>query len=432
MAGDGGARTSVTARTLFDRIVAEGTGREADCGNGNLVVAKAELRSHGLVVVCFDYAREHGSIGTQEARQIVAALHCARTEGRHLVLLLETSGIRVTDETAGIASLRAVLREAMDARLDGVRMIAMVFRCAFGGASMLASVCERRVLHADTLFSMSGPRLITQSVGATCFDAADKLAVLRLLGGTARASVSGDIKVVPAEVQAYLDALMRWLASPPARPPTLSGMRQANERLALRLQTPLCEPAPTSSDAALLDPCARRLLEARHPDGYAAMLADGVVSVRPRRPEPTRILVLATPQATGARATLALARELLRTEEPASSSTLVMVDAESHAATPQDEALVLSEVLAHLALTLRLLHRTGHPVEVAVTGRAGGGIQGALGSGASTVSMDPQARLVVLPRAAMQALNKQEDPGAGTLTIALAVGAVDRALPMTH
>jgi hypothetical protein len=41
--------------------------------------------------------------------------------------------------------------------------------------------------------------------------------------------------------------------------------------------------------------------------------------------------------------------------------------------------------------------------------------------------MGPQARLYVLPKAAMQALNKAEDENAGTLATALATGAIDHA-----
>ena len=51
----------------------------------------------------------------------------------------------------------------------------------------------------------------------------------------------------------------------------------------------------------------------------------------------------------------------------------------------------------------------------------------ALAAGASSVAMGPQARLYVLPKAAMQALNKAEDENAGTLETALATGAVDHA-----
>ena len=49
-------------------------------------------------------------------------------------------------------------------------MLGVVLRCAFGGASILAALCGRRMIHADSLYGMSGPRLIGAIVGAPHFD----------------------------------------------------------------------------------------------------------------------------------------------------------------------------------------------------------------------------------------------------------------------
>jgi hypothetical protein len=82
-------------------------------------------------------------------------------------------------------------------------------------------------------------------------------------------------------------------------------------------------------------------------------------------------------------------------------------------------------VLAYLALVTRWLHNAGQRVDVVVTGLGGGGIQGALGSASSSVAMGSSARLSVLPKEAMQALQKSEDSGSGSIAMAIAVGAVD-------
>jgi hypothetical protein len=141
----------------------------------------------------------------------------------------------------------------------------------------------------------------------------------------------------------------------------------------------------------------------------------------------TRVLALMTPTGCTARDALALTRELLRPPASAFKRSVLLVDAPGHAATPEDEDLVFSEVLALLSLAIRWLHRQGQRVNVVVSGSGGGGIQAALAAGASSVSMGPQARLYVLPKAAMQALNKAEDDNAGTLATALATGAIDHA-----
>ena len=105
--------------------------------------------------------------------------------------------------------------------------------------------------------------------------------------------------------------------------------------------------------------------------------------------------------------------------------TVILVDTPGHRATPDEERVVLSDFLAHLALTIRLMHRRGDIVDIIVTGLGGGGIQGALGSGATSVAMAPGARLLVLPPAALRALDKQQRDDEGRLDEALQTGAVD-------
>ena len=144
------------------------------------------------------------------------------------------------------------------------------------------------------------------------------------------------------------------------------------------------------------------------------------------------MLVLEAPDGTGARHALALAEALLEPSPPgrAPRRTVILVDTPGHRATPDEERLVLSDFLAHLALTVRLIHRGGDTVDVIVTGLGGGGIQGALGSSATSVAMAPGARLLVLPPAALRALDKEQRDDEGRLDEALHTGAVDAVFPL--
>jgi hypothetical protein len=109
---------------------------------------------------------------------------------------------------------------------------------------------------------------------------------------------------------------------------------------------------------------------------------------------------------------------------------VILVDTPGHRATPDEERVVLSDFLAHLALTVRYVHHAGDVVDVIVAGLGGGGIQGALGSGATSVSMAPGARLLVLPPAALRALDKEQGADEGRLDEALQTGAVDAPFPL--
>jgi hypothetical protein len=155
-------------------------------------------------------------------------------------------------------------------------------------------------------------------------------------------------------------------------------------------------------------------------------LPDIAIAVSDARPD-TRVLVLQAADGTGARHALALSQALLEPSPPtlAPRRTVILVDTPGHRAAPDEERIVLSDFLAHLALTIRLVHRGGDTVDVIVTGLGGGGIQGALGSGATSVAMAPGARLLVLPPAALGALDKQQHDDEGRLDEALHTGAVD-------
>jgi hypothetical protein len=397
-----------------------------DVGPGDIRVVEALCGDRRVVIAAFDYARNRGSIGRCEADQLVRAIRYA-WPSTPLVFLMNTSGIRVTDSTAGIASLRKVLREAEDARLQGLRMLAMIVKQTFGGASILAALCEQRVVHAGCLYAMSGPRLIEQAAGLSQFDSRNRQVVQNLLGGRARAAVSSDFICVADTPSAYRRALRDWLVRPAPATIGLAKLTAVGAALVSRLNRGIAESVPIRREDAPLDTGASEVLDASLPSGTDLRRAEKVIIASDPASSDIRVLALIAREGCGARDALVLARELLRPlhRGEVHKRCVLIVDSESHAATPIDEQAVLSEVLAYLALVTRWLHNAGQRVDVVVTGLGGGGIQGALGSASSSVAMVSSARLSVLPKKAMQALQKSEDRGSGSIAMAIAVGAVD-------
>ena len=417
----------LSAPEFRDAVCARGSSQTLALGPGDLQAWLTRFNNQDGLLLCFDYTRHQGSIGIAEAHQLQQAIHHAREHKLPMVWLIESSGIRVTDGTAGIASLRRVLRDMTDARLDGLRLLAMVFKSAFGGASLLACMCEHRVMNPASLLSMSGPKLIQQSVGSQRFNAADTKAVMDLMGGAERASRTKDVVLVQANVSAYLSALDAWLAEEPPLSVDLPWLQHQLALLCERLPQALNAPHALPMPSPLLPVHAQALLERVLPTHSDVLACDRVLMVHAAQHAHTRVLALMTPEGCSARDALVLTRELLRPQVATVARTVLLVDAPGHAATPEDEQVVFSEVLGLLTLTMRWLHRHGQRVDVVVSKSGGGGIQAALAAGASSVAMGPQARLYVLPKAAMQALNKTEDENAGTLETALATGAVDHA-----
>ncbi|HSV82767.1 MAG TPA: AMP-binding protein [Ramlibacter sp.] len=416
------AQVEASAPLLLEALAREADAHEVDMGEGTLRAMRGVLHAQDTVLVAFDYRQQHGSIGVQEATQLVRVIGLARSWRAHLVFLLETSGIRVTDSTAGIGSLRRLLRAALDARLDGVRMLAVVLRSAFGGASLLASVCEKRVLQADALFAMSGPRLIALEPWQ---DGEGEGFVRRLLLGGARAGVSSDFVLVPPGLPAYADAIHTWLREAPTPVLNLQVLHGRTEALGHRLLQPVPGTVGGTGATALPQPMGD-LLRAAFPEGFELRRC-GNVYLADAPGSATRAVALVRREGASAQDALALARALADPHLAGSmpGRCLLLVDCESHSAAAGDEAAVLSECLAHLALVTRAVVRRGEQVDMVVAGHSGGGIHGTLSSAASTTAMTPDSRLFVLPRAAMGAIGKAEDAQAGSPQVAVAAQAVD-------
>ena len=394
---------------------------------GDVAVHRATLGRHTMIVVAFDYTRRYGSIGPAEAVQIAEALQHAVAEQCPLVFLMNTSGMRVTEGMGTVAALRNLLRALLDARLTGQRLFAVITRHAFGGASMIASLCDRRIMHAGSLLAMSGPKLIEKIAGGNALRASDADAVAALMGGAARAAVSGTTLLCDDSPDAYRAALASWLGDALSEP-------MVNERIAVRMQalrTCLGDRAlkrPQAVAMGTLDADTVRVIGHILPGVPAVTRSGSVVFARGSGSDTAIVCGFIGGGAATAPAIFAVADELFAAAgNRAGLQISILADVENHSADPADERVILSEYLAHLALTLRLLHRRGNDVHVIVTGVAGGGIFAALAAGATRVSMLPTARIQVLSPAALAALDKRADTDCETLESALAAGAVDSA-----
>jgi hypothetical protein len=415
------------AEDLVERLCGQLSPSAVDVGEGSIRVFEGDWRNQKVMICAFDASRDHGSIGRLEAEQLVRAMRILEP-GAALIVLMNTSGILVTDSTYGIASLRRVLREAEEARIRGVRMLAVIVKQAFGGASMLAALCERRIINDDCLFAMSGPKLIEQTVGRGEFDARDRRLVKQILGGGARASTSSGFICVADCVSAYHAAILKWLEGQVSQPVTTAGLVAWGKCLTLRLAPPKEQFKPSPAAANGISSATFDILDTLDGAGYDLHRIESIVVARPKSVSNLMVYALITPDGCGFRDAVALGLELLDLEKRLTQGgqVVIVVEAESHSSTVFDEGLVLSEALAFLALSLRwLASRCGVYVRVVVSGFGGGGIQGALGSAANAVCLSSGARLRVLPKAAMQALNKSEDRESGSIAMAISAGAVD-------
>lgn len=402
---------------------------------GDVTVVDAVLDHHDLIAVAFDWTQSRGSIGPAEAVQLAHALALAATRRVPLVFVMNTSGMRVTDGMRTVAALRMLLVAVLDARLAGQRMYALITHHAFGGASVLASLCNRRAMHAGSILAMSGPKLIERIAGRSALVADDPDAVRALLGGASRIDATESTDRCDDSPSGYRTILSRWLASDDATTAVdaAAWCQQLRQRLGDRVL-----PSTGAASIEALDARTRRCLlrilgdrpvvtsagalfvatAAAHPSGSRQeAAADGAGRV---------VLGIVGGGTATAPLALGLAEQVLGAATPTGPRAIdILVDIETHSADPDDERVVLSEYLALLAMSLRVAHARGHDVRVIVTGVSGGGIFAALSGGASRVEMLHDAHLQVLSAAALAAIGRQATPDDDSPEAALAAGAVD-------
>lgn len=356
-----------------------------------LVVGEGMAGGRPVVVAANDPLQLRGAIGITEAHALTQALARARELGVPIVLVLDSSGARVDEGLPALGAFRPLFREALLARLAGVRMFALLGAACFGGASLLACLCGQRSYLERTRLAASGPRVIEAAQGRAVFDASDEEAVQALLGAGARRRWHPRDRQRGGSLAAAREALHLWLREEE----DAFDFQLQQMRLRERLQT-LPEPSPraalpvTTGVDVLLPPgyvpdFTGRLMQALPPSGSRKPVFVGALGGDP----------------LSAKDSAALSAMLLGLQPGhAHSPVILLLDARAHAATIDDERVLLTDYLVHLGLVIASLHRAGHRIALWVVGSASGASYVAFAAGADTVSATPDAHIEILPPAA--------------------------------
>ncbi|HEV8501885.1 MAG TPA: carboxyl transferase domain-containing protein [Casimicrobiaceae bacterium] len=288
-------------------------------------VVAATLAIDGRVfeVIAQDARFLRGSAGERHAAKIAAAVGRARAQGRPLLLLAASGGVRLHEANAAELALARALRALCDARAAGLATFAIGIGDVFGGMSVVAAACGALALTPHARFGVSGPRVIAQARGRDEVDPEDHAAVDALFGAAARArdGIATLVADDPAAMRAWLRA-QAGVAAPFA------------DELA-RAQAQLARDAPGGVSGVAID-------------GTRAMLPAFVGEVDAARVIATDLALLALPRTVG---------------------TLVIVeDSRGHEASAGAERVALSRFLAHHALVLAALRARGVAIVGVVTG----------------------------------------------------------------
>ncbi len=326
-----------------------------------------------------------GSFGIDESEMLTRHLLRTRDDRIPIVLVLDSAGARLDAGLAGLAAFRRLYRAALDVRLAGVSMVAMMERDCFGGASMLAMLCPVRGAIETARLGMSGPGIVAALSGGQDLDASDHEAVRALFGAPARAR-TGAIDFVFDPDTPRREALATLLDLAMSKQADLCAQHRMLER---RLRDTGFE------SGTLTLPDAAALFQQGKAVGAAELwqLADAILSCRPGQ------------------------------------TVNLEIDCPGQAASRSDELLVLSEYVAHLALCLRDRSRQGVEIVSRICGECAGGIYVALAAGAERVEATLAAKVRVLPERAVEIVMGKTLPDE-TIADALAAGIADRLVPV--
>ncbi len=391
---------SFSASNPAQRVAAlldPGSFREiAEQARGALTAGTGTVGGTAVAIAVTDRDIAGGSFGVVESQALSALLQQSRTDGVPVILCLDSAGARLDEGLPALGAFRQLYRHFLDFRLAGVSALAVLGRDCFGGASMLAAGCGRRVYSAASRLAMSGPAVIQALGGRQELDAEDTQAVTALMGGAARVRLQPADRLCADMPGEFRQAVLEWMAQRGAES-QLDLSKQHNE-LGNRLLERGMAPSPLSNSEP---PPPAALLEVV-PPGFQARTIDGVLIGRITKDSPDTFFGLVSGQPVGALALWTLAGACLSAADSRpGEAVMLLLDAPGQAATFRDERIMLSQYVAHLALVLSELRIRGHRVTLQVLGEAAGGIYVALAAPATRVVALPGANVQILPPAAM-------------------------------
>ena len=369
--------------------------------DSSVIVASGMLDRRPVVIAATDPSHAAGSIGSADAFRLIAAFVRAKAQRSTLVLLLDSAGARLTDGVAVLGAFRRLQRVMLETEDAGIRVVAVLGRHCFGGASLLAFGALARLYIAGGQFGLSGPK-----------------AVLAL-----------DPAAKPADVLALYANERRVLTD---RCGTLSVDDAGTVRTALArcLDQPALKCPPEAVDAAGFDMQGERVdactFAMWFPKGCELHASGHMVEgTAPVTGTIHRIAGLVdgapvTPAACQRMTALLVAIAL----EPGVVPMILLLDSPGQSAASRDEAEPFSMLLAQLGAALFRLRFGGRRVQLWITGQAGGAVYVALAAAADTVVAWPGACIGTLPRAAIVGVLGGRDVAAHPDLVA--TGVIDR------
>ena len=307
-----------------------------------IAVARIRVAGEPMLVAAQDEHYLAGSVGERHGAALLAMLERARREHPvAVVLLLASGGVRLHEANAAELALARVLRTMLDARVEGITVLAIGTGHVFGGTSVLACAADRLALLPGSRIGLSGPRVLESVHGKWEIDADDVQDVDTVFGAAARGH-AGHVEILADDA----DVARGWvLRAAQERAPFEAQVYAMHTRLSARISG---EPTHMPAFEALA--CF---------DGATPVDRDGRLWRRPEcwltPPNPGATLGPAEAHAQDSALLLHVAAP--RGQGP--DAIVLVEDSAGHAVSRAAEMRLVSQYLAHHAAVLALLRAQG-------------------------------------------------------------------------
>lgn len=349
---------------------------------GNLTLGRGHLHGAEVFIAIVENRIASGSLGVRECDKLASLFRVVAAKKMPLLLYLDSAGARVSEGLPALGAFRHMYRAALAMALSGAPFTVLLGTHCYGGASMLAALASLRVFSANTQLAMSGPSILAQNAGSMVDDAMFRAIAVAAIGAEARARL-GAGNALTWDIAART-APLHWY--------------QQHQQLGARLPS-VAPPAVRS------EPVQRKDLTALYPQGYQVVEQGGILSGEARDAAGSITLFgIVDKKPLGAARAWALADRLwtLGIEKP--QRLHLLVDCEAHAASLDDERVMLSSYLADVAVALTTLANAGTAIETTVLGHLGGGVYVLLAAASAKVSLLHGGVIHLLPNRAIASI----------------------------
>jgi hypothetical protein len=404
----------------------------------SLIFGSAKLIGQQVHLLAQDSRFEGGSFGVSEGDAVATWLQTIIAKPAPIIFVLDSGGARMSEGLAALGGFRRMFRAAADAWLDGIPMLFVCGKTVFGGASMLASLGDRRAFFERSLFGMSGPRIVQAVAGAEDFNAEDKAFVASVMGGSARAQRKENVLIGDDDnaVKAVCVDWVRDLSFNHARGNSIekratdegggiaSSALARIQKLLIAQRQQLERDGLTRSTHVQAIPAAQfSPIPVRN-----AWVDDGILIGRTA--DEGFLYGIVNRKWADSWDAWKLANALLTQAETAPlAPAKILLDCPAHATSRALEAGMISQYFTLLGLVVRYLHLQNNSVELHIVGAAAGGVHVALAGGATRVIAYSKADIRILPRIAIAQVRAEVIDQAVSLSEWIATGVADEITP---